>query len=241
MDKTALITGASRGIGAAIAEAFAGAGYRLALNCRTAASGEASAARCRELGAQAEIFAADVSDFAACGGMVKAVREKFGGIDVLVNNAGITRDGLIARMSEEAFDEVIAVNLKSMFNTIRHVAPIMMKQRSGSIVNISSAVGVYGNASQLNYSAAKAGVIGLTKATAKELGSRNIACNAIAPGFIDTDMTRNLPEAVRQGILEATSLGRFGTAQDVAQAVLFLASGGFITGQVLLVDGGLRM
>ena len=241
MNKTVLITGSSRGIGAAIAEAFAAEGYNVAVNCRSAEAGQKTVKACRALGVQAECFAADVADFSACGEMVEKVKAAFGSVDVLVNNAGITKDGLIARMSEESFDQVIAVNLKSMFNMVRHVAPLMMKQRSGSIINLSSVAGVYGNAGQLNYSAAKAGVIGLTKSTAKELGGRGITCNAIAPGFIETDMTGALPEEAKKAILEATSLRRFGTVQDVAQAALFLAASTFVTGQVLLVDGGLRM
>lgn len=246
-NRVALVTGASRGIGMAIARAFAESGYALALNH----SSEHSAQACRELAqelhntyqVQAEAFCADVSDFEAAKHMIEAVRETYGRIDVLVNNAGVTRDGLVARMSEEAFDAVISVNLKGAFNCLRHVAPVMMKQRSGRIVSISSVVGIYGNAGQVNYAASKAGIIGMTKSAAKELGARGITVNAVAPGFIDTDMTRALSEKTREAVTQRIALRELGAAEDVAAAVCFLASDNarYITGQVVPVDGGLSL
>ena len=245
MPKTALITGAARGIGAGLAVAFARAGYQVAVNCRTQESleqrGLAVAEQCRALGAGAVCFVADVSDFAACAGMVSQVVSRLGGIDVLVNNAGITRDGLAARMSEADYDAVLDANLKSVFNMIRHVSPVMMRQRHGKIINMTSVVGINGNKGQLNYAASKAGVIGITKSVAKELGSRGITCNAIAPGFIQSEMTDSLSDKLKAAMLSMTSLGRFGTVEDVARTALFLAESDFITGQVLVVDGGLSM
>jgi Dehydrogenases with different specificities (related to short-chain alcohol dehydrogenases) len=241
--KTALITGGTQGIGAVIATAFAQKGYNLAINCYNQETfkngGEQTAQACRALGVEADCFVADVSDYAACEAMVKAVRERFGTVDVLVNNAGITRDNLLARMSEEQFDTVIAVNLKSVFNMTKLVGTIMMKQRGGHIINMSSVVGVYGNASQVNYAAAKAGIIGITKSTAKELGRRNVICNAIAPGPVESAMTDSLPEAVKEKMAAATCLGRFAKAEEVAQVALFLAETTYVTGQVIVADGGL--
>ncbi|MCL2013772.1 MAG: 3-oxoacyl-ACP reductase FabG [Oscillospiraceae bacterium] len=195
----------------------------------------------RENGSEAEIFGCDVSDFSACKEMTKNVKERFSTIDVLVNNAGITKDGLLARMSEEQFDIVTAVNYKSVFNMTRYVSGVMIKQRSGRIINISSVAGVYGNPGQFNYSASKAGIIGMTLTAAKELGARNITVNAIAPGLIETPMTDSLSEELKSRMLDAVSLGRFGSPQDVAGAVSFLAGedSAYITGQVLVVDGGL--
>ena len=245
MNKVVFITGASQGIGAVISETFAKAGYDVAINCYSEHTlengGVQTAERCREFGVKAHCFVADVSDFEACGQMVKAVAETMGGIDVLVNNAGITRDGSLVRMGEEQFDAVIAANLKSVFNMTRHVSSIMMRKRAGSIINISSVAGVYGNKGQINYAASKAGVIGITKTTAKELGSRNITCNAIAPGIIESAMTAVLPDKIKSAMLDATSLGRFGTPQHVADTALFLAGNDYITGQVIIVDGGLQM
>jgi len=242
---TVLVTGAARGIGAATAKKFAQAGYNVAINCRNEksieANGNAVAAACREYGVEAECFAADVSVMAECETMVKAVAEKFGSIDVLVNNAGITRDGLLVRMSEENFDDVISANLKSVFNMTKLVGAIMMKKRTGAIINMSSVSGVYGNGGQANYSASKAAVIGFTKSTAKELGPRGITCNAIAPGFTETDMTAVLSDEVKAKIKDSISLRRFGKTEDIAAAALFLAQHGYITGQVLLVDGGMSM
>lgn len=243
--KIVLVTGGNRGIGAWICKAFAAAGYGVAVGCRNVQStengGEAVAAACREHGVEAECFTGDVADFEACAQLVQAVTDRFGGIDVLVNNAGITRDGLLVQMSEEKFDEVIAANMKSVFNMTRHAAKGMIKRRRGSIINMSSVVGVNGNAGQLNYAASKAAIIGMTKTTAKELGKRGITCNAIAPGFIETEMTAELPEEVREKMLAQISLGRYGKPEEVAQLAVFLASANYITGQTIVIDGGLMM
>ena len=205
MAKTALITGASQGIGACIARRLAQDGYHIALNCRGQAEvdngGTAVAEECRAFGVEAECFIADVSSFEACEAMTKAVKERFGSIDVLVNNAGITKDGLLVRMTEEQFDSVTSVNYKSVFNMTRHVGAVMMRQKSGRIINISSVAGLYGNPGQFNYSATKAGIIGMTLTTAKELGPRNITCNAVAPGFIQTPMTDVLTEEQKAAAL----------------------------------------
>lgn len=246
-EQVALVTGASRGIGAAIARSLAARGCNLALNHSSEHSAQACADLAddlqREYGIKAVVFCADVSNFEAAKEMVEGVREQFGRIDVLVNNAGVTQDGLLARMSEEAFDKVISVNLKGAFNCMRHVAPVMMKQRSGRIINISSVVGLYGNAGQVNYAASKAGIVGMTKSAAKELGARGITVNAVAPGFIDTDMTRALSEKKREGVVSRIALRELGSAEDVAAAVSFLASreARYITGHVLTVDGGLSL
>lgn len=239
-----LITGASQGIGAALAVSFAEHGYHVAVNYRSdsaRAQAEQVAETCRGFGTQAEIFEADVSSFAACEALTKAVALRFGGIDVLINNAGVTQDGLLVRMGEDAFDRVIEVNLKSVFNMTRFVGAVMMKKRCGKIINMASVAGVYGNAGQANYAASKAGIIGLTKTTAKELGGRGITCNAIAPGFIESPMTDVLSDEVKTKILGAISLKRFGNPQDVANAALFLASADYVTGQTVIVDGGLSM
>lgn len=247
MSKTALITGASQGLGACMAKKLAQDGYNIAINCRSQQDvdngGNAVAEECRAFGVQAECFIADVSEHKSCEEMVLAVKEKFGSIDVLVNNAGITRDGLLVRMSEENYDAVIAVNQKSIFNMMKFVSAVMIKQRSGAIINMSSVAGVYGNAGQFNYSASKAAIIGMTKTAAKELGSRGITVNAIAPGFIDTPMTQVLPEKVKEQILNAIPLKRFGQPEDIANTVSFLASDGakYITGQTIVVAGGLSM
>ena len=244
MAKTALITGASQGIGACIAKTLAADGFNIAIDCYSEREvengGEAVAAACRELGVEAECFVADVSNFEACGELVKAVKARFGSIDALVNNAGITKDGLMVRMSEAQFDAVINVNLKGTFNMLRHVGAVMMRQRGGRIVNISSVAGVFGNAGQINYSASKAGVIGMTKTVAKELGSRGVTCNAVAPGFVRTPMTDVLEEDYKAEILKQISLGRLGEPEDIANAVSFLVSdkASYITGQVLVVSGG---
>jgi len=244
-NKVVLITGASQGIGARLAVCFAGAGYDIAINCldqeNLDKNGAGVARECRAHGVKAECFIADVSDFAACESMVKAVVSEMGTIDVLINNAGITRDGLVARMSEENFDTVININLKSAFNMIRHTSGVMIKKRSGSIINMASVAGLYGNAGQANYSASKAGLIGMTKTVAKELGGRGITCNAIAPGFIQSAMTDVLPDKLKESILGMISLRRFGDVEDVAKTALFLAEHGYITGQVIEVSGGLAM
>lgn len=245
MAKTAIITGSSRGIGAAIALRLAKDGMNIAFNDLNMTMFENNdiVDRVKALGVEAEVFCADVSKYAECEAMVKAVKERFGTIDVLVNNAGITRDGLLMRMKEEDWDAVITTNLKGVFNCTKAAIKYMMKQRSGSIVNISSIVGVMGNAGQANYCAAKAGVIGFTKATAKEVAARGIRVNAIAPGFIKTDMTSVLPEKVVEAMLAGIPLNRLGETEDIAKAVLFLASSdaNYITGQTLHVDGGMVM
>lgn len=243
----ALVTGASRGIGQAIARELAGRGYAVALNCASERSFETASALAdelgREYGIEASAYRADVSSFAEVEAMVKEIHSRWGRIDVLVNNAGITRDGLLARMSEEAFDQVIDVNLKGAFNCLRQVAPIMMKQRFGRVVSLSSVVGLAGNAGQVNYAASKAGIIGLTKSAAKELAPRGITVNAVAPGFIETDMTEAMGEKAIAAVRERIAMRKFGKPQDVAYAVGFLASeeARYITGQVLAIDGGMSL
>lgn len=245
MNRIVLITGASQGIGACIAETFAKKGYNVAINCRSEREvengGNQTAEKCRANGVEAECFIGDVSSFEQCEKLVKAVTERFGGLDVLVNNAGITRDGLLATMKEEQFDSVIAVNMKSVFNMMHFASKIMIRARKGRIINISSVAGLYGNKGQINYSASKAGIVGMTMTAAKELGAREITVNAVAPGVIETAMTAALPEKAKQAALEGISLGRFGQPQDIANAVAFLASdeASYITGQVLVVDGGM--
>lgn len=244
-NKTVLITGGSQGLGAVMATDFAARGYNVAINCYNEHTlengGKQTAEACRELGAEAECFIADVSDFDACEKMTAAVIERFGAVDVLINNAGITRDGLLIKMSEKDYDDVIAANMKSVFNMTRHVSRGMIRRRSGAIINMSSVAGVYGNKGQMNYSASKAAIIGMTMTTAKELGSRGISCNAIAPGLIESPMTEVLPDKLKDQMLAAVSLGRFGTAKDVSQVALFLAEATYITGQTIVVDGGLQM
>ena len=238
--KVALVTGGSRGIGRAIAAALYRAGAGVALLARDKAKVTATAA---ELGDRAAGFAADVTDAAAVGRTVEAIEESLGPIDILVNNAGVTRDGLLMRLSAADWDLVLDTNLTAAFNTMKAVTRGMMKRRWGRIINITSVVGLTGNAGQANYASSKAGLIGLTKSVAKELASRNILVNAVAPGLIDTDMTRDLTEAQRQQLLELIPLARLGTGEDVAGAVLFLVSehASYITGQVLVVDGGMVM
>lgn len=247
MAGTVLVTGAAQGIGAAIAKRFAKEGYHVAINCRTEESlnikGLAVKEACEASGADAECFVCDVSDYAACEQMVKAVKERFGSIDVLVNNAGITRDGLLSMMKEADFDAVTNANYKSVYNMTKLVGKIMIRQRGGRIINLTSVAGVHGNAGQFNYSASKAGVIGMTLSAAKELGGRGITVNAVAPGFIETPMTDVLKEEYKEAIRNQTSLKRFGKPEDVAGVVSFLAGedAGFITGQVIEVSGGLTM
>lgn len=240
--KIAVVTGASRGIGKAIAKKFASLGATVVINYN--GSEQKADEVKREIiaeGGRAEIMQCDVADFEACEAFFKAVIEQFGRIDILVNNAGITKDGLMMRMSEEEFSGVIDVNLKGTFHCIRFASRQMMKQRCGRIINMSSVVGISGNAGQVNYAASKAGVIGMTKSAAKELASRGITVNAIAPGFIETDMTSVLSEKVKEETLKQIPLGRLGRAEDIAAAAAFLASdeAGYITGQVLAVDGGM--
>lgn len=243
-NKIALITGGSRGIGKAIALEFAKEGASIVLNY-TDAEGEAieTQRELKALGAEVVLYPCDVSKFDQVDEMIATVVKKLGRIDILVNNAGITRDGLLMKMSEADYDAVLNVNLKGTFNTIRFASRQMMKQKSGRIINLSSVSGVLGNAGQANYAASKAGVIGLTKTTARELASRGITCNAIAPGFIDTDMTRALPESVRDSVVTQIPLKEFGQVEDIANMVTYLASekGKYITGQVLHIDGGMAM
>ena len=243
-NKKALVTGASRGIGRAIALRLAKAGYDIInVDFSSQEDADETIAQVSALGVNCDFFKCDVSNFEATETLVKGCFDKYKKIDVLVNNAGITSDTLLSVMKEEAFDKVIAVNLKGTFNMMRHFARKMMKQRSGSIVNISSVVGVMGNAGQANYSASKAGVIGLTKSTAKELAPRGVRVNAIAPGFIITAMTEKLNEAQRDAFLTNIPLKRGGTPEDVANAVAFLVSdeASYITGQVINIDGGMLM
>lgn len=242
--KKALVTGASRGIGRAIAVALAEAGADVAINYSgSEAAAAETAAAVEALGRRAVIVKANVGKADEFEAMVKDVIEQLGAIDILVNNAGITRDNLIMRMKEEEFDQVIETNLKGVFNGIRAVTRPMMKQRSGRIINISSVVGVLGNPGQANYVAAKAGVIGLTKASARELASRGITVNCVAPGFIQTDMTDKLPEDMKASLSAQIPLARLGDAADIANAVRFLASdaSAYMTGQTVHVDGGMYM
>lgn len=242
--KCAVVTGASRGIGRAIALRLAQEGYNLVINyIKNEDKATDLVEEVKKTGVQAIAVQGDTSDFNQAGKIIEAAVETFWGIYLLVNNAGITRDGLIARMKEEDFDTVVSVNLKGAFNCIRHCVPVMMKKREGRIINISSIVGVMGNAGQSNYAASKAGIIGLTKSVARELGARNITCNAIAPGFIETDMTNVLSEQIKSKMLENIPLKRFGKTEDVANLVAFLADekSSYITGQVINVDGGMAM
>lgn len=241
-NKVAVVTGASRGIGRAIALELAGQGATVIINYNgSKEKAEEVKNEIEAAGGTAEAIRCNVSDFTACEQFFKDVIEKYKSIDILVNNAGITKDGLLMKMSEADFENVLDTNLKGTFNCMRFVTRQMMKQRQGRIINMSSVVGVAGNAGQANYAASKAGVIGLTKSAAKELASRNITVNAVAPGFIETDMTAMLPEKVKEASVAQIPLGTFGQAEDIAYAVAFLASekARYITGQVLNVDGGM--
>lgn len=239
-NKVVMVTGGAAGIGRVTAENFAGEGARIAICDVNPEAGQAAA---KALGPEASFTQVDVASSSAVSGWVDAVLEKYGQIDVLVNNAGITRDGLIMRMKEEDWDAVINVNLKSAFNCIKAVSKVMVKQRSGRIINLASVVGVMGNPGQANYVASKAGMIGLTKTVARELGARGITVNAVAPGFIETDMTAVLSDKVKEAMLSTIPLNRAGTPQDVADAITFLASdqAAYITGQVIHVTGGMYM
>ena len=244
--KCAVITGSTRGIGKAIAIKYASLGCNIVINYRS----EKDEVNARELsdeigklGVDTLIVKANIGDFEEAKNLVEKAKEKFGKIDILVNNAGITKDNLILRMNESDFDNVINVNLKGSFNCLKAVTPIMLKQKHGKIINMASVVGVIGNPGQVNYCASKAGVIGMTKSLAKELGGKNINVNAIAPGFIDTDMTRVLSEDQKKNILSQVPLKRLGLASDIANVAAFLASedSDYITGQVIHVDGGMAM
>jgi 3-oxoacyl-[acyl-carrier protein] reductase len=240
--KIALVTGASRGIGAGVAKKLAANGAFVYVNYNgSQARADEVVNEIKAAGGEAEAIQCDVADFDKCKEMIDKIIADKGRIDILVNNAGITRDDLLMKMSEDEFDAVISTNLKGCFNTIRHASRYLLKQRAGKIINMSSVSGVAGNAGQANYSAAKAGVIGLTKSVAKELSSRGINCNAIAPGFIETEMTAAMTDKAKEATIAAIPLGRTGQPEDIAKAVLFLASdmSDYITGQVINVDGGM--
>lgn len=244
MKQTAIVTGGSRGIGRAVAMRLAKDGMNLVINYRgNSAAAEETERLCRELGAEVLLVQGDVSRTEDCEKLAAQAKEAFGRVDVLVNNAGITRDGLLARMTEEDFRAVLDVNLVGPWNMMKAVNRIMMKQRYGRIVNLSSVTGLMGNMGQTNYAAAKAGIVGMTKSYAREVASRGITVNAVAPGFIDTDMTEAMPEGAKDKIITGIPMGRTGKPEDVAEAVAFLASeqAGYITGEVLRVDGGMAM
>jgi 3-oxoacyl-[acyl-carrier protein] reductase len=241
--KVAIVTGASRGIGRECALVFAAEGATVALFATNEEKGKAVESEIRAAGGRASFFRVDVADAAACARAIDAVAKEFGRIDVLVNNAGVTRDGLLVRMSDEDFDRVIDVNLGGAFRCTRAVAKLMMRQKSGRIVNVASVVGLIGNPGQANYAASKGGLVAFTKSVARELASRGILVNAVAPGFVETDMTGAMSAEQREAAKAGIPLGRFGTPRDVANAVLYLAGPGadYVTGQVLVVDGGLAM
>lgn len=242
--KSALVTGASRGIGRAIALKLASLGANIAINfAGNFAKAQEVNAEIESQGAKAILVQGNVADFDAVQSVVKTVTENFGTIDILVNNAGITRDNLLIKMSESDFDDVIATNLKGVFNCTKAVTRLMMKQRGGRIVNLSSVVGITGNVSQANYAAAKAGIIGFTKSAAKELAARNVTVNAVAPGFIETDMTDVLSDKIKEDLIKGIPAGRIGSVEDVAALIAFLVSdeAAYITGQVINVDGGMAM
>ncbi len=238
--KTVIVTGGSRGIGKAICLEFAKLGANIVVNY-SSTNPEVFVEELKALGVEALAVKADVSKFDEAKELIDTAKSTFGTVDVVVNNAGITRDNLLMGMKEEEFDDVIDVNLKGTFNVMRHAVKHMLKQKSGSIINISSVSGILGNAGQANYSASKAGVIGMTKSTAREVASRGITVNAVAPGFIMTDMTDVLNESVKENVLKNIPLNRFGEAKEVADVVIFLASNKYITGQVISVDGGMAI
>ena len=242
--KIALVTGGGRGIGRAVALALAGEGAAVLVNYNGSRDrAQAVAAEIERNGGRAEAVGCDVSDFASCAKMVEDIIGRYGRVDILVNNAGVTRDNLILRMTEEEYDKVLDTNLKGAFNTIRHLSRYFLKQRCGKVINISSVSGVMGNAGQANYVASKAGLIGLTKSVARELAGKGVCVNAVAPGYILTDMTAALPEKAREGLMNMIPMGRAGRPEDVAGMVVFLAGSGsdYITGQVIHVDGGMAM
>ena len=243
-DKVAIVTGASRGIGRQIAMTLAQEGAYVIVNYNgSKEAAEAVVETITAAGGQAETWQCSVADFAAVEEMIKSIYKKFGHIDVLVNNAGITKDNLLMKMKEEEFDAVIDTNLKGSFNTMRHVARYMLKQKSGSIINISSVSGVLGNPGQMNYCASKAGVIGMTKSMAREIASRGIRVNAVAPGFIETEMMDQMTDAAKEAGKAQIPVGRYGKTEEIANVVAFLASekASYITGQVICVDGGMAM
>lgn len=242
--KVALVTGAGRGIGREIAMTLAKKGAFVIVNYNGSKErAQETVEEIRKAGGEAVSYGCNVADFSACGEMITALVKEYSHIDILVNNAGITKDNLLMKMSEEDFDSVIDVNLKGCFNTMRHLSRQMLKQKGGKIINISSVTGVMGNPGQANYCASKAGIIGLTKSAARELGSRQITVNAVAPGFIETEMTKDLSDAIRENMKEQILLKRTGTAKEVADVVAFLASeaANYITGQVISVDGGMAV
>lgn len=241
-DRVALVTGASRGIGRAVAIELAWLGAFVIINyAQNESAARGVLTEIENSGGKGQVHQFDVSDFSRVQDEINKIGEELGGLHILVNNAGITKDGFLLRMKEEDWDSVFSVNLKGVFNCTRAAARIMVKQRFGRIINVTSITGEMGNAGQINYSAAKAGIIGFTKSAAKELGSRGITVNAVSPGFIETDMTRNLPQKVRGKYIEEIPLGRFGLPEDVAKVVAFLASDGasYITGEIVRVNGGL--
>ncbi len=243
--KTAIVTGGGRGIGRAVSLTLAKGGANVVVNYvpGTEEDAQKTVEDCKALGVEASMVMADVSNADQVDEMFKTVVDTYGSVDILINNAGITKDNLIIRMKEEDFDKVIAINLKGAFNCMKTAARYMMKQRYGRIVSVSSIVGLRGNAGQVNYSASKAGIVGMTKSLAQELASRNVTCNAVAPGFIATAMTDALPENVRAEYAKSIPLGRLGSAEDVANAICFFCdeNSGYLTGQVICVDGGLAM
>ncbi len=242
--KTALVTGAARGIGKAIALKFAAEGANVAFtDLAIDENGQATEAEIAALGVKAKGYASNAADFAQTAEVVAEVKKEFGSIDILVNNAGITKDGLMLRMTEQQWDAVIAVNLKSAFNFIHACVPVMMRQKGGSIINMASVVGVHGNAGQANYAASKAGMIALAKSVAQEMGPKGIRANAIAPGFVETAMTEALPDAVREEWKKKIPLRRGGQVKDIANTALYLASdmSSYVSGQVIQVDGGMNM
>ncbi len=243
-NKTAVVTGGGRGIGQEIARALAAEGAKVAVVSRSESScGKAADEINAEFPGSAKAYAVDVADHTAVQELAKKISEEFGTVNILVNNAGVTRDGLLMRMKEEDWDTVLDTNLKGAFNTVKGFMRVLMKAEDARIINIASVIGLIGNAGQANYSASKAGLIGFTKAVARELAGRQVTCNAIAPGFITTDMTDELPEAVKEAVIGKIPLATFGNTKDIAEAVAFLASPSarYITGQVLAVDGGMTM